>query len=288
MPNADCEFALRDGVLEFKEPSRKVLSTWVKGTVVNFIAERESQQDWKRTVASTIKKVRGGSRWSPHDFYAITLEFRFHPDNHGNQELDVENYVKPVVDAVAAGLFLEEEKDPNEIEEWAFPDSNFRTLLIHRAPDPKGRSGEGVHVSVSVRRGQQNPASVRGSDGGSPAGAASPFQQEARRSDETARNLRESRQGAATLVQRKAKSALNAIARRIEALLRESHSQLMPDGDGFVTPSDLVDCIKKHGAYHAMGSDVYHTDPTCFWGTEIKRKNLRSGFGKDKKLHSHC
>ena len=282
MPNADCEFALKNGVLEFKEPARNLLSTWVQGIIVNAFVT-PGQRDWKRTVASAIKRARGGSPWDPRDFYAVTLEFRFHASNHQNQELDVENYVKPVVDAIAAGLFLEQEKDPNEIQTWAFPDSNFRTLLIHRAPDPKDRSGEGVHVSVSVRRGQQNPASARGSDGGFPAGAASPSQQEAKRSDEIARNLRQLWQGAAPLVQRGAKHLRSVIGPWIVAT-----SQEVADGDQFVTPSELKHYVEKHGAYHVMDSSAYHTDPDCIWGTKIKLKNLKCGFGSDRELCASC
>lgn len=257
MPNANCEFALKDGVLKFKEPARNLLSTWVQGIIVNAFVT-PGQRHWKRTVASAIKRARGGSPWDPRDFYAVTLEFRFHASNHQNQELDVENYVKPVVDAVAAGLFLEAEKDPSEIQTWAFPDSNFRTLLIHRAPDPKDRSGEGVHVSVSVRRGQQNPASARGSDSGSLAGAA-------------------------TFVQRGAKHLRSAIGRWIAAT-----SQQMADGDCFVTPGELKHCIEKHGAYRVMDSSAYHTDPDCIWGTKIKVKNLKCGFGTDRELCASC
>lgn len=225
MPNAVCEFALQDGVLEFKEPARKLLSMWVQGTVVNFIAEKEKQQIWKMTVASAIKSARDDSPWDPLDVYAVTLEFRFHADNHGNQKLDVENYVKPVVDAVAAGLFVDEQKDLSGIGTWDFPDSNFRTLLIHRAADPGDRHGEGVHVSVSVRECPQDRASV---------------------------------------------------------------SERVSDEDRFATPRELEHCIKNDRAYGAMGSQAYHTDPACIWGTQIKWKNLRFGLGKDGKLCSHC
>ena len=249
MPNADCEFALKDGVLEFKDPSRRLPSTWVQGTIVNSFTVGPQQQVWKRTVASAIKRVRDGSSWDPRDLYAVTLEFRFHPGNHQNQELDVENYVKPVVDAVAAGLFLEEDRDPSEIERWAFPDSNFRTLLIHRAANPEDKDGEGVHVSVSVRRWRQDRASVRGPGSHSPNGAATV---------------------AATHGP------------------RERNSERESDEDRFVTPRELKHCIKNSGAYRAMGGEAYHTDPACFWGTQIKWKNLRFGFGKDGKLCSHC
>lgn len=254
MPNADCEFALKDGVLEFKEPARNLLSTWVQGIIVNAFVT-PGQLDWKRTVASAIKRARDGSPWDPRDFYALTLEFRFHASNHQNQELDVENYVKPVVDAVAAGLFLEEEKDPSEIQTWAFPDSNFRTLLIHRAADPEDRDREGVRVSVSVREKPHDCASLRGPGSRSPIGATT---------------------GAATPVP--------PLRNRVMSALR----RWMADGDRFVTPSELKHYIDKHGAYHVRDSSAYHTDPDCIWRTKIKVKNLKGGFGKDRKLCASC
>ena len=153
MPKAGFEFALNDGVLEFRDSTQPLISTCVRGTIINSITEqKERLQTWKRTVASAIRRERGGATWNPDHFYAITLEFRFHPANHGNQTLDVENDVKPVVDAVAAGLFMAAEEDPSAIRLWNFPDSNFRTLLIHRAADPPSAEQEGICVFVSVRQ----------------------------------------------------------------------------------------------------------------------------------------
>ena len=269
MPNADCEFALKDGALAFKEPARKLPSTWVRGTIVNSFTGGPPQQAWKSKVASAIKGARDGSPWDPGDLYAVTVRFRFHPANHQNQELDVENYVKPVVDAVAAGLFQEEEKDPSEIEKWDFPDSNFRTLLIHRAADPKDRYGEGVHVSVSARRWRQNPPSVPGPESRSPIDAAT---------------------GAATPVPRGWNRLRRALGRRIKAtpVPRGWSSQRMADGDHFVTPDELKQCIKNYGAYRVKNSQAYHTDPACIFGPKIKRKNLQCGFGNDRELCRFC
>ena len=280
MPSVGCEFALKDGVLEFKEPARKLLSTWVHGTVVNSFTGGRNQQDWKRTVASAVKTARDGSPWDPLDLYAVSLEFRFHVDNHGSQELDVENYVKPVVDAVAAGLFLDEEKDPSGIERWDFPDSNFRTLLIHRAADPKDKHGEGVHISVSVREGPQEATRSPALHGRLAAQSAHPAD----------------RAGA----QRRASFPYLSPFARVRVWLRRagtltgsgvsvrSPGKRIPDGDRFVTPSELGHYIKNYGAYHAMGSQAYHTDLACIWGTRIKCKNLRRGFGKDGKLCPFC
>ena len=150
MQKAAFEVELTDEVAEFR--ARPRISTWVRGTIINSIGPKERQQKWKRMMAAAIKRERGGARWNPDDLYAIALEFRFHPANHGNLALDVENFVKPVVDAFAGGLFVEPGMDLEAIERWDFPDSNFRTLLIHRADDPPSRDREGVHIFVSVRR----------------------------------------------------------------------------------------------------------------------------------------
>ena len=44
--------------------------------------------------------------------------------------MDVDNFVKPIIDALAAGLFCDPQIDPNNIPHWNYDDSNFNTLLI--------------------------------------------------------------------------------------------------------------------------------------------------------------
>ena len=63
--------------------------------------------------------------------------------------LDVENFVKPVVDGLAAGLFCDNDTDPNHIELWNYDDSNFNTLLIHRLEDARRPEDEGIAISIS-------------------------------------------------------------------------------------------------------------------------------------------
>ena len=89
--------------------------------------------------------------WDLGDNYAISLAFRFYSGFHGGlrQGLDVENFIKPVLDAVAAGLFCDTETDPREIKKWGFNDSNFNTLFIHRLPNALESKEEGVAVNVS-------------------------------------------------------------------------------------------------------------------------------------------
>ena len=130
------------------------LQQHVSGTIINSITDglrgRERQQEWKVSVASEVKKVRGAAAWNPSGNFAISLGFSFHLPSHGNQKnLDVENFIKPVIDALAAGLFCDPGQDPREIAEWRYDDSNFRTLLIHRLEDASRSENEGVSISVS-------------------------------------------------------------------------------------------------------------------------------------------
>ena len=81
----------------------------------------------------------------------------FHPRTHGNRDLDVENFIKPVLDGLAAGLFCENDTDPQGIDQFNYDDSNFNTLLIHRLDNAPTADLEGIAVFVSSR-----PMEVRG------------------------------------------------------------------------------------------------------------------------------
>lgn len=126
----------------------------VSGVIINSEPNdrRERQQRWKVSVASRVKAERGKEPWNPADRYAVSLGFAFHPKNHGNQrQMDVENFVKPVVDALAAGLFCPPEQNLQDIARWEFDDSNFNTLLIHRLEDAPRPEDEGIAIGVSAR-----------------------------------------------------------------------------------------------------------------------------------------
>ncbi len=142
--------------LELTDSERTPLRLPIMGYVANSIATRETVKPWKVTVASKIKAARGMGPWDPQLYYAISIGFSFHPQSHGNRRrsdgqvhLDVENFVKPVIDGLAAGLFCDNDKDPSRIELWNYDDSNFNTLLIHRLPDAAKPEDEGIAISVS-------------------------------------------------------------------------------------------------------------------------------------------
>ena len=111
-------------------------------------------QAWKVKVASDVRVKRGDMPWDPEDRSVVTLGFSFCPELHGGprQRLDVENYIKPTLDALAAGLFSELGEDLASIPRWDYDDSNFSTLLIHRLPDASSAADEGVVIFVSAKQ----------------------------------------------------------------------------------------------------------------------------------------
>ena len=54
---------------------------------------------------------------------------------------DVGNYVKPVIDGIAAGLFS---TSPLSVTKFNFDDSNFKHLLIEKLDNPLCPSDEGL------------------------------------------------------------------------------------------------------------------------------------------------
>ena len=76
------------------------LQQHVSGTIINSITDgqhgRDRQQDWKVSVASGVKEMRGAAAWNPSGNFAISLGLSFYLPSHGNQKnLDVENFIKP-------------------------------------------------------------------------------------------------------------------------------------------------------------------------------------------------
>lgn len=126
----------------------------VSGEIVNSITTSQrakaAQLEWKQRIASEVRDARGGGPWDAGQRYAISLALRFCPALHGNRPLDVENFVKPVLDGLAAGLFSPPGQDPRLIRRFNYDDSNFSTLFIHRLPDAARPDGEGVAISVSA------------------------------------------------------------------------------------------------------------------------------------------
>lgn len=111
---------------------------------------KQRTADWKVKVAERMKNLRGASAFDPAWPLALTVGFSFCPGLHGNQRLDIENFLKPTLDAVAAGLFCDRLLEPAEIVRYNFDDSNFRYLLVQRLTDSSNNESEGAALVVSA------------------------------------------------------------------------------------------------------------------------------------------
>lgn len=108
---------------------------------------------WKRTVAAAAKQARGEGPLESKASYAVSASFSFHPGSHGHQGLDVENFLKPTFDGLAAGLFCAPNVDCLRLERFAYDDTGFRHLYVYRQPDAASASQEGVGIIISVLEG---------------------------------------------------------------------------------------------------------------------------------------
>jgi hypothetical protein len=135
--------------VQFKATS---LSKRVKGRIANSCDENtERLRDWKRKVAKCTKDERGNQYWDDKKEYVISLGFSFCLAQHGGGTLDVENYVKPILDAIAAGLFCDLEVDPQTIDHFGYNDSGFQHFFVTSFDVVDKEEDEGVVFFVSVR-----------------------------------------------------------------------------------------------------------------------------------------
>ena len=136
------------------DPEQRTLRIEVKAIIGNSVPNSPSGQRklkmWKRTVAAAAKAVRDGPL-DPEWTYCVSAGFSFNPVEHGSRKLDVENFLKPTFDALAAGLFCSADQNTDEITHYNYDDSGFRYLFVHRLPDAPTVESEGVGIVVSIR-----------------------------------------------------------------------------------------------------------------------------------------
>ena len=109
----------------------KPIRVFVRGRIANSVDPRERTLPWKQKIAQAITDERNGVQ-NPENFYAISVTMQFHPPTHGNSKLDAENYLKPILDATAAGLFADENTNPSEITRFGYDDSNFGRVYFDK------------------------------------------------------------------------------------------------------------------------------------------------------------
>ncbi len=136
---------LSDGLRALNQP----ITGYIANAIVDGQRGKERQRRWKVKVASAVRGGRGPQPWNSGDNFAISVGMSFHLGNHGYQSLDIENFIKPILDGLAAGLFCEADTDLNRIERFDYDDSNFNTLFVHRLDDSPSPRLEGIALSVS-------------------------------------------------------------------------------------------------------------------------------------------
>lgn len=137
----------------FSTESRRILipvHAIIGNAVPTSVGGRATLLNWKRQVAQAAKVARSGTRLDSPQSLSVSAGFTFHRPTHGNQTLDVENFLKPTFDGLAAGLFCDEDTDCSLLERFAYDDSGFRYLFVHRLPDAVASSDEGAGIVVSV------------------------------------------------------------------------------------------------------------------------------------------
>lgn len=134
--------------LEFLN-GKLIIQTSISGTIINSIVDSPSKDKlltWKQKIADYIHSKRQFKQDSTKR-YAISIGMRFYPKAHGSGLLDIENYIKPILDGVAKGLFCESEV--LGIGKFNYDDSNFDHLYIERLPDSKTANDERIVLTIS-------------------------------------------------------------------------------------------------------------------------------------------
>ena len=127
--------------------SGRTLVVRAEGEIVNETGQNEKLDRWRREVMSAVQRARRGKSWNSNDEYAVSIGLRLHLGDHGESSFDIDNYTRPTINAIAAGLFSD--AAPEDLGSWNFPGANFRTLLVRRLPDTDDTSKEGAAIFVS-------------------------------------------------------------------------------------------------------------------------------------------
>ena len=151
----------------FGSPARDPLVLLVLGEIIKeFTSNAVRKWDWKVHFTASVKEARGAGPWDPGDDYAVSLAFRFHPGFHGgpDRSLDVENFVKPVLDAVAAGLLCALEIQPSAIDNRVVDGEEAKPEICNIPGDGRTQSAEGG--DVANRADKEHPHRCLGMNGG--------------------------------------------------------------------------------------------------------------------------
>jgi len=142
--------------IETKHGRREVINSVVGSN------KAKALRDWKLEVAETIRKSR---RFETGPIPAVlSIAFLMCSENHGNREYDIENFVKPVIDGIAMGLWgdLDAVRNDSSVR-FDADDSVFRSLYFEDCP-VESPNAEGVYIAVFPLDGGNVTASEEAKD----------------------------------------------------------------------------------------------------------------------------
>jgi hypothetical protein len=137
----------------YLDSGTNLLQIHINGKIINSVVDSNKKLDllqWKQKITKHVMSERKMA-YDPNDMYLISLGLRFCPQNHGNLKLDVENYIKPIIDGIAAGLFCNLGTNPTDITRFDYDDSNFNNLYVERLPNTQSVNHEGIIISISKK-----------------------------------------------------------------------------------------------------------------------------------------
>ncbi len=127
-----------------------IIQKIIEGKIINSVVDSNKKQqllEWKQKITKSVFDERNDRNFSSDSQYIISLSFRFSPSLHGNMKLDIENYLKPILDGIVAGLFCSKEQDLTQIIRFDYDDSNFNTLFIEKLDDCNSED-EGLVITI--------------------------------------------------------------------------------------------------------------------------------------------
>jgi len=126
-----------------------IMQEEILGEIINAVGNKDKLKKWKQKIAHHIF-INRIKKHDPKYQYAISISMRFCGELHGNMKLDIDNYLKPIYDGLAAGLFCKDDTNPPMFDDFQYDDSNFNKLYIERVPDALTTDKEGVYISASI------------------------------------------------------------------------------------------------------------------------------------------
>ena len=118
--------------------------------VINSFHENvELCRKWKFQIADQINNnIKGPLK--PLKLAAVSVSFFFYPPFHGNKDLDIDNFIKLVIDGLAKGLFSqnwEEEKALESKIKFNENDSIFKNIYLEYQEYVEELK-EGIYITV--------------------------------------------------------------------------------------------------------------------------------------------